>query len=71
MLPDLKLDDVVRLRKTHPCGSTDWRVVRMGADIGLVCLGCGRRVLLERRKLARRIKKIVPPHEVSSGNTPS
>lgn len=63
MLPELKLDDVVRLRKTHPCGSTDWKVVRMGADIGLVCLGCGRRVLLERRKLMRRMKKIVPPEE--------
>lgn len=63
MLPELKLDDVVRLRKTHPCGSTDWKVVRMGADIGLVCLGCGRRVMLERRKLMRRMKKIVPPEE--------
>lgn len=66
MLPELKLDDVVRLRKTHPCGSTDWKVVRMGADIGLVCLGCGRRVLLERRKLMRRMKKIVPPEEQTS-----
>jgi len=66
MLPELKLDDVVRLRKTHPCGSTDWKVVRMGADIGLVCLGCGRRVLLERRKLMRRMKKIVPPEEQAS-----
>lgn len=63
MLPDLKLDDVVRLRKTHPCGSTDWKVVRLGADIGLVCLGCGRRVLLPRRKLARRLKQILPPED--------
>lgn len=57
MLPDLKLDDFVRLRKAHPCGSYDWKVVRLGADIGLVCEGCGRRVLLERRKLAKRMKK--------------
>ncbi|MCW5878822.1 MAG: DUF951 domain-containing protein [Anaerolineales bacterium] len=61
MLPDLKLDDLVRLRKTHPCGSTDWKVVRLGADIGLVCLGCGRRVLLERRELAKRLKTLLPP----------
>ena len=61
MLPDLQLDDVVRLKKTHPCGSTDWKVVRLCADIGLVCLGCGRRVLLERRKLAKRLKTILPP----------
>lgn len=63
MLPELKLDDVVRLRKTHPCGSTDWKVVRLGADIGLVCLGCGRRVLLERRQLAHRMKKILSEDE--------
>lgn len=63
MLPELKLDDVVRLRKVHPCGSTDWKVVRLGADIGLVCLGCGRRVLLERRQLAHRMKKILGEDE--------
>lgn len=65
MLPDLKLDDVVQLRKTHPCGSTQWRVVRLGADIGIVCLGCERRVMLERRKLARRVKKILSAEDVS------
>lgn len=61
MLPELKLDDIVRLRKVHPCGSTDWKIVRLGADIGIVCLGCGRRVLLERRKLSRRMKTLNPP----------
>jgi hypothetical protein len=59
VLPELKLDDVVRLRKPHPCGSTDWVVVRLGADIGIKCLGCGRRVLLPRRELARRLKAYV------------
>lgn len=63
MLPELKLYDVVRMRKEHPCGGTDWKVVRLGADIGLVCLKCGRRVLLERRKLARRMKKILSEEE--------
>ncbi len=57
MLPDLKMDEMVRLRKPHPCGSSDWRVVRLGADIGLKCSGCGRRILLPRRELARRMKK--------------
>jgi hypothetical protein len=56
MLPDLKIDQIVRLRKPHPCGSTDWLVVRLGADIGLKCLGCGRRILLTRRELAKRMK---------------
>jgi hypothetical protein len=63
MLTELALNDVVRLRKPHPCGSTDWMVVRLGADIGLECKGCGRRVLLPRRELARRLKVILPREE--------
>jgi hypothetical protein len=47
--------DVVRLRKPHPCGGREWTVSRVGADIGLVCSTCGRRVLLERRELERRV----------------
>lgn len=53
------LDDVVRLRKPHPCGGYEWTVVRLGADIGLVCSTCGRRVLLPRRELERRLKVFV------------
>ncbi|TET81677.1 MAG: DUF951 domain-containing protein [Anaerolineales bacterium] len=67
MLPDLQMDDVLRLRKPHPCGSTDWVVVRLGADIGLKCLGCGRRILLPRRDVARRLKAYV---EKSGGAGP-
>jgi len=53
---DFFLDDVVRLRKQHPCGSFDWTVVRIGADIGLKCVGCGRRVMLPRREVEKRVK---------------
>ena len=49
MLPDLQLNDLLRLRKPHPCGSFEWTVVRLGADIGLECKGCGHRVMLTRR----------------------
>lgn len=56
---DLRLGDVLRLRKPHPCGGYEWRVVRLGADIGLECLKCGRRVLLERREVEKRTKAIV------------
>lgn len=59
MLPDMGMGDVIRLRKPHPCGNTDWVVVRIGADIGLKCLGCGRRILLPRREVARRMKAYV------------
>jgi hypothetical protein len=59
MTIDIKLGDVVRLRKAHPCGSYEWEVVRVGADIGLKCLKCQRRVLLARDVFGRRMKKFV------------
>ncbi len=65
MLPDLQMEDIVRLRKPHPCGSYEWKIVRLGADIGLECLGCGRRVLLPRRKLSRRLKQVLPKEDKS------
>jgi hypothetical protein len=55
----LALNDRIRLRKPHPCGSYDWLVVRLGADIGLKCEGCGRRVLLPRSEVERRLKQIL------------
>jgi hypothetical protein len=51
------LGEHLRLRKQHPCGGFDWEVTRLGADIGLRCLKCGRRVLLERTVLERRLKE--------------
>ena len=68
MLPDFHLNDTLRLRKPHPCGGFEWKVVRLGADIGIECLSCGRRVMLPRRELARRTKAIhpAPAPEVST-----
>jgi hypothetical protein len=54
-----RVGDIVRLRKAHPCGSYEWEVVRVGADIGLKCLKCQRRVLLERGVFERRVKEFV------------
>jgi hypothetical protein len=59
MLPDLALGDILKLKKPHPCGSDDWQVIRLGADIGIQCQGCGHRVLMERRDLTKRIKTVV------------
>ena len=56
---EIGVGDVVRLRKRHPCGSYEWQVVRLGADIGIKCRGCNRRVLLERRDFERRVKEFV------------
>jgi len=59
MTIEIKLGDIVRLRKAHPCGSYEWEVVRVGADIGLKCLKCQRRVLLERSIFERSMKNVV------------
>lgn len=56
----LQLGDRLRLRKQHPCGNYDWEVVRLGADIGLRCERCGRRVLLPRSEVERRTKQVLP-----------
>ena len=55
---ELNIADRLTLAKPHPCGSRTWRVVRLGADIGLLCDGCGHRVLVERRQLERRVRGI-------------
>ena len=56
---EVHLGDVVRLRKPHACGGTDWTVVRLGADIGLRCLKCEHRVLLARALFERRLKSFL------------
>ncbi len=57
----LAVGDEVRLRRRHPCGGETWRITRIGADIGLACVTCGRRVMLERRDLERRVVAVVRP----------
>ncbi len=56
---EIRIGDRVTLAKPHPCGARTWQVVRLGADIGLVCDGCQHRVLLERRELERRFRGFV------------
>ena len=68
---ELFLDDIVQLRKPHPCGSLQWRVVRLGADIGLKCLGCERKVLLPRRELEKRLKRFVSRGAGDQTNSPA
>ncbi len=56
MITQFALGDIVRLKKAHPCGEHAWRVVRLGADIGIVCEGCKRRLTLPRSVLQRRMR---------------
>ncbi len=53
-----------RMRRQHPCGGWEWRVYRVGADIGIECTSCARRVMLERRKFENRVKAPVVTPDV-------
>ena len=59
MVIEIRLGDTVRLRKPHPCGGSDWEVVRLGADIGIRCQGCRRCVLLDRSVFEKRVKSFL------------
>jgi hypothetical protein len=59
MVMEIKLGDVVHLKKKHPCGNYEWQVIRLGADIRIKCLKCGHRVLLKRSFFERRVKTFI------------
>ena len=54
------IGDRITLKKKHPCGGAEWEIVRIGADLGFVCLNCQRRIMLSRREAVRRIKTLEP-----------
>ena len=64
---EFRIDDLIRLRKPHPCGGSEWTVVRLGADIGLRCRRCGRRLLLARPILERRLQAFLRRGPVRAG----
>jgi hypothetical protein len=66
VLPLVATGDHVHMRKPHPCGSSEWLVTRIGADIGLRCVGCGRHVLLSRGSFNRQVKRIVSLNDPSA-----
>ena len=58
-MEELLLGDLVQMRKTHPCGSDKWTVIRVGADIKIRCSGCGRIVMMDRADFTKRMKKVI------------
>ena len=58
-MEELLLGDLVQMRKTHPCGSDKWTVIRVGADIKIRCSGCGRIVMMDRADFTKRMKKVL------------
>jgi hypothetical protein len=59
-MENINTGDHVKMRKPHPCGSDEWEIYRVGADIGLRCLGCDKRVLMTRSEFNKRVKKLLP-----------
>ena len=55
---DIRVNDILKLKKKHPCGCDRWRVTRIGADFKLVCLGCGHEIMTSRRNAERSIKSV-------------
>ena len=60
---DYKLGSIVIMRKQHPCGANEWEIIRMGADIKIKCLNCGRSIMLPRIEFNRKLKKVVEKDE--------
>ena len=61
---EYKLNDIVEMKKAHPCKkSTQWQIIRMGADIKIKCTGCGRLIMMTRRDFEKRMKKVLEKAE--------
>ena len=55
---DLQLGDIIKMKKAHPCGSQEWKVLRVGADFRLQCMGCGHQVMTARRLVEKNVRGV-------------
>ena len=55
---DIQLNDILTMKKPHPCGEKRWQVLRTGADLRLRCLGCGHEIMTPRFKVEKNIRSI-------------
>lgn len=59
MEKEFGLNDIVQMKKSHPCGENRWQVIRLGMDIRIKCLGCNHSVLIPRREFVKKMKKVI------------
>lgn len=59
MEKNYKLNSIVTMKKAHPCGTNEWEIIRVGADIKIKCLNCGRSIMLPRIEFNKKIKKVI------------
>jgi hypothetical protein len=62
MTMDIRVQDILVMKKAHPCGSDRWQVLRTGADIKMRCLGCGHELMIPRFKIEKNIRAIQRPN---------
>lgn len=60
---EFALHDIVQMKKQHPCGENRWKIIRMGMDIRVKCLGCEHSVLIPRKEFAKKMKKVLEKAE--------
>ena len=63
---DVRLQDILVMKKAHPCGSKEWQVLRTGMDFRLRCEGCGREMMIPRKKAEKALKKIIRAEQTSA-----
>ena len=63
---DIRLNDILVMKKAHPCGDKQWKVLRVGADFRLKCLGCGHEIMVPRLKAEKNIRTIIPQERSST-----
>lgn len=59
MKEEFNLNDIVEMKKSHPCGENRWKIIRMGADIRIKCLGCDRSIMIPRVQFVKKLKRII------------
>ena len=59
MEKEYKLGSIVVMKKKHPCGSNEWEITRIGADIKIKCLNCGKSIMLPRIEFNKKLKKVI------------
>lgn len=67
-MAEYKLNDLVEMKKPHPCGTNKWQIIRVGADIKIQCTSCGHIVMMTRHNFDKRLKKVLEPANNQGGN---
>ena len=60
---ELNVGEIIKLKKQHPCGSSEWEILRVGMDFRLKCLGCGHMIMIPRKQVEKNMKSVRKPDQ--------